>query len=477
MTGHVPSLLVGKAEPRTENPERQKYLKMWDDPDYRKHSPGEQCAHIFLQQFRPKQGTHVIDFGAGSGKGAMALAVFGGCKVTMLDFAPNCLDPEMQEALETQKEVFSFIEHDLEDEIPVVSRYGFCCDVMEHIPTTSVGKVLSNIMKSAQHVFFGICTVPDAFGERIGETLHMTVRPHEWWLAAIRKCDGIVQWDMQQGDYSMFYVTAWNDSMELVKRGAVNVDRDELLQNIRTNIRRNLQEVRPHARQDVPIMILGGGWSLTDAWPEIIEKRKAGMPLVTINGTYNQCIERGLAPSAQIVCDAREFNKRFLDPVIEGCRYLLASQCHPSLFECVPVERTWLWHACISNDFGDEIDKEYAKLGRSWYTTPGGSSAMLRAFPLLFMLGFRKFEVYGFDSCLGPENEHHAYEQKENDGAPVVQVSCGDRVFRCHPWMVSQAREYIGEVEHLLGDEIQMIVHGDGLIAHIIKHGAELKET
>jgi hypothetical protein len=98
---------------------------------------------------------------------------------------------------------------------------------------------------------------------------------------------------------------------------------------------------------------------------------------------------------------------------------------------------------------------------------------MLRAFSLLRMLGFYRFEVYGFDSCLR-DDEHHAYAQPENasDTKNLVRVSCGDRVFRCKPWMASQAQEFI-DLIRFIGDEIELVVHGDGLIAHIIKTAAE----
>ena len=50
----------------------------------------------------------------------------------------------------------------------------------------------------------------------------------------------------------------------------------------------------------------------------------------------------------------------------------------------------------------------------------GGSTVTLRAIHLFRMLGFSKFEVYGFDSCI--IGQHHAYEQKENDDEQVIDV-------------------------------------------------------
>jgi hypothetical protein len=40
---------------------------------------------------------------------------------------------------------------------------------------------------------------------------------------------------------------------------------------------------------------------------------------------------------------------------------------------------------------------------------------VLRAFPLLRMLGYTQFHVFGFDSCVQEDGTHHAYPQPEND--------------------------------------------------------------
>lgn len=205
--------------------------------------------------------------------------------------------------------------------------------------------------------------------------------------------------------------------------------------------------------------------------------------MVTINGTYNQAIERGLKPSAQVIVDAREFNKKFVVPSVDICKYLIASQAHPATIDACPKDQTFLWHACAggNDEVAKVLDEHYVPQNLGWFPVPGGSTAMLRSFALLRMLGFWRFEVYGFDSCLKVEDleknefKHHAYEQKENDSKQIVVVTCGSRVFYCHPWMVSQAEEFMDQVK-MMGDEVTMIVHGDGLISHILKTGAELAE-
>jgi len=498
--GFVPKVLIGKAEPRQmqlkevpavlkgvkpapapivssgpiDNPEATKYQKMWDRPEYRMFAPGERVAHLFLEKAAPRPMDTVIDFGAGTGRGALHLALFGTMHVTMVDFADNCLDPEIKEMLTTQAHMMRFVLADLEKEIPVSAKYGLCTDVMEHIPTDKVDIVLHNILKSAEHVFFQISCVDDCCGKLIGETLHMTVKPFEWWLEKMKYHDATIHWSDKGSGDALFYVSSWNDAREIVKFGEVNTADKVIEDNIKSCIARKLTQVHPHQAQDDKIItVLGGGPTLAGYWDEIKEKWDQGQKIVTTNGTYNECIARGILPSAQIVTDARGFNIRFVQPVINNCKYLLASQCHPSLFDAIPSNQIFVWHTPLTDEMSDIVTKELSAIGEQWFPIPGGSTVMLRGITLLKILGFSRMEIYGFDSCLSEEGKHHAYEQKENDNEKtIVKVTCGGRVFLCHPWMASQAQEFLDQMKHLLVDEVELLVHGDGLIAHILQTGA-----
>ena len=219
---------------------------------------------------------------------------------------------------------------------------------------------------------------------------------------------------------------------------------------------------------------MGGGPSLNDFADEIKKNRADGVKLITLNGAYNWALHHGLTPSATIVVDARPFNARFTKPVVDDCKYLLASQCDPSVFEGLPKDRTYIWHT-MAEQLHEVLDAQYGAGG--WYAIPGGSTVLLRAIPLMRMLGYSKFILYGCDSCLKGD-EHHAFEQDENNAPysiPVI-VNPGGRVFQCHASMISQAQEFIGLVQQL-GDVIELDVKGDGLLAYILEVGAELADV
>jgi 2-polyprenyl-3-methyl-5-hydroxy-6-metoxy-1,4-benzoquinol methylase len=173
---------------------RDKYRLMWLTDAYRAGSPGEQLISIILYALEPD--SMVIDFGCGTGRASLEL-VKKGIPVFLIDFADNCRD---EEAIE-----LPFLEWDLRQPIPPSAEYGICCDVMEHIPEEDVETVISNIMQSATNVFFSISTIHDALGVMINDDLHVTVKPHDWWLDVLQK-EGTITWEQQRGETSLFVV-------------------------------------------------------------------------------------------------------------------------------------------------------------------------------------------------------------------------------------------------------------------------------
>lgn len=468
--GEAPSVMV-----KPYNPEQAKYAKVWEKPEYRIDSPGEQWSQLFLHQAQPPMNSEAIDFGTGTGRGALMLALMGCMKVTMLDFATNCLDPEVAQACETQPTRLKFFEQDLTQPIAHTGAYGYCCDVMEHIPTKDVKTVLRNILSSAQHVFFGISTVPDNLGKLIGETLHLTVEPMQWWIKEIQDLGAMVHWTKELDGACAIYCSAWGEAGELIKTGKVNVADDTVNAQVKANVEAGWDHVRPHDTQDREVILLAGGPSMATSIDKILELRANGAAIFTVNGAYHWAIRAGLGDQigAQIVLDAREFNSRFVEPVLPQCRYLIASQVHPGTLAGLPKDKTLLWHSGVS-DQNEQLIRE--KQDGLFFPTPGGSTVTLRAIPLLRMLGFKRFHIFGFDSCVNTtDGKHHAYDQKENDCEPVIPVTCGGRMFLCTPWMTSQASEFRDLVK-FLGDEVELAVYGDGLIAHIIETGASFSK-
>jgi SAM-dependent methyltransferase len=456
--------------------EARKYEQMWSRPEYRQVAPGEHFADHFIRLSRPMPSETVYDFGCGTGRGALRIHRRTGATVVAFDFTPNCLDAEV--AMQVN-ERFVFKQHDLTVPFDVpMADYGYCTDVMEHVPPQDVDAVLRNITKSAEKVFFAISTVDDVMGALIGEPLHLTVRDPYWWHDKLEAAFFRVDWSEATDNAVFFYGSAYANGDDIMENSKLNVEEDVVRKNVHANLALGLQELVPHQTQpDKTVYLLAGGPSLADFEKQIIEAGSNGTPVVTVNGTYNWLIERGIRPAAQVMVDARGFNKRFLEPRISTCKYLISSQCDNETVKALPPEQTWLWHSGDSA-LVKEVFNAYAEetgVGREWYPVYGGSTVITRALTLLAMLGFRKIEVFGWDSCLR-ESTHHAYAQPENDADGTIEVTMADRTFKCHPWMAVQANEFPKLVQRIYSkiDDFELVVHGDGLISHMLQHSADL---
>ncbi len=467
-TGHVPSLSVGSG-----NPEAAKYGRLWERADYRECSPGELLASTFAEQAHPKPGATLIDFGCGTGRGGLNLALFSQMNVTLVDFVRNCLDEDIRNACETQSHTLRFHKADLEQPLSIASEYGFCCDVMEHIPPEKVEQVLNNILQTSEHVFFSISTREDQFGAMIGEKLHLTVQSYAWWLEQFTRRECMIHWSKEDKDDAFFYVSAWKKIPSIMGDATLNTADADLKAQVKTNCEAGWQQVTPREKNESEIMILGGGPSLNASLEEIREKKAAGMKVVTLNGVYNWAYEHDLFPVTQVMIDARPFNARFTKPVDERNMYLIGSQCHPSVLEGLPHDRTYLWHTNF-----DLIKDEVLPSFPQPYPIPSCATVLNTSIILLRMLGFCRFHLYGCDSCLADDQQtHHAYAQPENDDKAVFRLSVtGGRIFWVNPWMASQAQEFM-EMIKFIGHEIELCIYGDGLLKHILDAGAAASIT
>ena len=259
-----------------------------------------------------------------------------------------------------------------------------------------------------------------------------------------------------------------------------NVSDDVILAQVAQNIRRMLPQVYPHPPNTETVALVCGGPSLKTTEKELVAAYWAGAKVVAVNGAYQWCIDRNIRPSCMVMLDARQFNSRFVITPVEGCRYLLAAQCHPDTFDICKDRDVTIWH-CLSAGEA-ELDLLKAYYFNRLNPVTHGTTVAIRAIQLLNMLGFKSFEIFGLDSCwLG--DDHHAYQQQENeaDKEYITWLRPEGREdlwcqFTCAPWHMRQAHDF----QNLVGSEgnnFRLNVHGDGLIAAILKISAELGST
>jgi hypothetical protein len=158
-----------------EAAEAEKYRKVWQCPEYRKVSPGMLEAQRAFAVLGMKAGESLVDFGSGTGR-ATAWFQSQGLRVLAIDHVDNALETDVP-----------FLKACLWELPPLSVDYGFCCDVMEHIPPGRVVPVLFSIARACvKGLYIRIATRPDVMGPRIlGEPLHLSIKTADRWREMI----------------------------------------------------------------------------------------------------------------------------------------------------------------------------------------------------------------------------------------------------------------------------------------------------
>jgi 2-polyprenyl-3-methyl-5-hydroxy-6-metoxy-1,4-benzoquinol methylase len=153
--------------------EREKYELVWRGVEhYGKDWMNHGLAGSIKRWIRKTipMGATVMDFGCGNATSLEWLASVG-FKPAGVEIARN--------ATNHPRVIFGDMRENLN--LPV-SDYGICTDFMEHIPTDDVDAVLDNIASAVRRgVLFVIARDEDKDGISIGQQLHLTRKPREWW--------------------------------------------------------------------------------------------------------------------------------------------------------------------------------------------------------------------------------------------------------------------------------------------------------
>lgn len=170
-----------------EHKERTKYERMWSEvPSYRITSPGYLCANIFFDHFknRIKPSDSITDFGCGPGLTNLVFLDYQ-LRIELCDIAENCLEDKIEALTLLMPDKVRFTRSclwSLPDSIKPTD-WIYCTDVLEHIPPEKIDTCLKEMAKrTLKGGSLQIVTKDDNFGEAIGDTLHLTIKPKEWWL-------------------------------------------------------------------------------------------------------------------------------------------------------------------------------------------------------------------------------------------------------------------------------------------------------
>lgn len=167
--------------------ERDKYQEIWEKvPEYRSYSPGKENVERFMKVINPKLGSRLIDLGCGEGVAGLEFEKLG-LDVWYLDITKAAKKEEIRD----NRFMVSPLWGDWR-KFPQFD-YGFCCDVLEHIPQEYTMLCLDKILENCRISWLQISLIEDSFGKVLGQPLHLTVRSFDWWLIRLGTLGKVIE--------------------------------------------------------------------------------------------------------------------------------------------------------------------------------------------------------------------------------------------------------------------------------------------
>lgn len=238
-----------------------------------------------------------------------------------------------------------------------------------------------------------------------------------------------------------------------------------ILENIQHALTLGLPELHPlPIAHDGNFVLVGSGPSVAGEVESIKRQKELGRPIIAIKQAHDWLLEHDIRPDMCVMLDPKErVIKRCIKEPVKGVNYMIASQSAPAMWEHLKGQNVTVWHAWSL------IGEDHYLQGKMM--VGGGTTTGLRAFNIGYLLGFRRFHIYGFDSCCpskdGPKRVSGDMPER------IVEIWAGKRKFYCNPAMAAQANEFQRMIAMFAGN-IRMKAYGDGLIQEMLKMRKEM---
>jgi hypothetical protein len=177
-------------------------------------------------------------------------------------------------------------------------------------------------------------------------------------------------------------------------------------------------------------------------------------PTMAINGSI-RLFNRADPPSYWVGCDPQELLADLLDYAPDETIYLVASKCHPKVFERLRGRRVLLWHV---------DDHATWDLVKPFEPVRSASSVTICAFEIGERLGYDRFGIWGWDGCY-LDGRDHANGQAH--GGIDIENDVGGQIFPTTRTWCLEAQDAVNKLR-MTPRDIQ--IHGPGMIGAVLDY-------
>lgn len=239
---------------------------------------------------------------------------------------------------------------------------------------------------------------------------------------------------------------------------------EEIIENIKENVSKRYPELSEAYswRENVSIAVVGGGPSLKNNL-KLLSKYQY---IMACGSVHDFLVKNDIIPRWCVVCDPDEIMSNYLTLTNYRTNYLVASQCHPSVFKLLNDQNVLIWHAAGYNFENSPYGEDKVGIG-------GGCTVGTRGICIALGMGFTNLHLFGFDTCLDENFKHHAYdftdETKESIGN-ITEIRLGGpegRKFYVAGYMLGQLFDF-QKLLNMYSDRMKITIHGDGLLSELM---------
>ena len=234
----------------------------------------------------------------------------------------------------------------------------------------------------------------------------------------------------------------------------VNTAEDIVHQNLEATFARGYTPfVAVEEKQEKPVSIVGAGSSLANTYKDIVGD------IMTCNSAHDFLIGKGIIPKYAMIWDANPIMGEMIKTPHKDVHYLIASRCHPSVFEKLNGYRVSVWHALG----GENVENYLIKRQLNEPMIAGGSSGVTRGLYLAGTLGYQTMHLFGVCDDGDGKTTHVS-------GSLVTQKFIDIRVcgkwWKLAPWMAMQAADFKKLAPIMQANGVRLVVHGKGFFPY-----------
>lgn len=238
-------------------------------------------------------------------------------------------------------------------------------------------------------------------------------------------------------------------------------DSSTIAAHIASAVARGLPLVPQYEPHDSVAVMVGSGPSLEsqkDLLREMVQREHHYC--VGLKDAADWLIEDAcITPDYAVAIDPQASRARCFRHRRPSIHYLIASQCHPDMFDYLADYDVRLWHVYTGKPI-EGVPSGTPMIG-------GGTTTGVRAITLLYTMGFRRFELFGYDSCLQNGVLRVNGDRPREGDDTVHEIVVNNKLFFCNPTMTEQAAHFQDLFVSM--PDIQIRSHGGGLITEILK--------